>query len=179
MKYVSYSFGSLAIGALFVSFAQAEPPAIFDHGTQIHAPLEIAEQFSRQASQKKPPLRPGRRLAPSEAKPLTAQGKLHEVDDGYVRLEVALTPERAEVLRRLGAKDVVSAERIRNHTIFQDRYYRDFRVAPPAGEQCGGCAAVRIEGPDIHRIQRKVGENVTLKLARDQNGQPWVVDLKL
>ncbi|MEL7368245.1 MAG: hypothetical protein AAFN74_04990 [Myxococcota bacterium] len=185
MKYLSYGFGVLAVGAAMnvASSAQAAEPAstptTIDHGTQIHAPQEVAEQFSEQEAQRKPPLRPGQRLAPSNARPFTAQGRLHEVADGYIRLEVALTPERTEVLLRLGAREVDGSEKIRNHTIFRGMYYQDFRLAPPAGERCSGCAAERIEGPDVQRLLRKVGDIVTLKLARDRNGRPWVTDLTL
>ena len=151
------------------------PPVVSN--TQVQAPSAKTQQFEQMRRSGRPPARRGFVLSPGPASKLTAKGYLHAFVDGIALLAVEVTAEQQTVLRRVGAQDAKSEKDVRHHTIFQDRYYRELKVAPPAGQPCAGCAKDRLTGPDPKSMTNQVGKYVVLSLQRDRDDRPWVVAL--
>ena len=156
----------------------ADPRPVVDGGVQVRAPAVVVEHYERMRERARPPVRPGFLLAKGHPVAMTAKGTLVAFADGAAMLSVPVTAQQREVLKRVGAKEVRSQRWVRHHTLFEGNYYRELKVAPPAGHRCAGCADDRLVGPDPRRLKQRVGKGVTLALRRDRDGRAWVVDVR-
>ncbi len=177
---IGLTIGLMAVVAISTGDARAsgDSAPVVEGGTQVRTSEEVAQRFRRLQEQRRPPLRPGYRLAPAEQGPMTAKGELYRYDDGLAMLSVPVTPAQQRVLRRIGAQVVPVVSQVRHHTIFEGRYFRQLDVAPPLGSLCNGCADNRLSGPDPRLLRAKVGQSVELVLHRDRDGRPWVVAVR-
>ena len=151
---------------------------VTERGRQVRAPAETTKAFARLRERTQRPLRPGFRLARGSAKPVQAQGILHNYEDGLATLKVPITEAQKKVLRRVGAKEVNSEAQVRHHVIFQGHYYRELSIAPAPGVMCAGCSDDRLTGPDPRLLVRRVGRAVSLVLQRDRDGRTWVIGIE-
>ncbi|MBK8014480.1 MAG: hypothetical protein IPK13_24410 [Deltaproteobacteria bacterium] len=137
------------------------------------------EKFERIKAQRVKPeaSRPLGRLSSGEAS-VTFQCVLESTGEGGVLVSRPVDPEELPGLLASGHRVVTKRDDVGDGTIFENRIFLGYRLAPPRPDDCTACASDELFGPAPEALKRHLGKPVRVVLETNQRRRYLVTDIR-
>ncbi|MCB9654768.1 MAG: hypothetical protein H6729_11625 [Deltaproteobacteria bacterium] len=143
------------------------------------ANLTLKEKFERiKAQRRKPEVSQSLGRTSSGESSVVFECVLESTGEGGILVSRPVDPEALPGLLASGHRVVTKRDDVGDGTIFENRVFIGYRLAPPRPDDCTACAADELFGPTPEVLKRHLGKPVRVVLETNQRRRYLVTDVR-